>query len=133
MSCFAEIFSKREGRIHINFDKHMFLIILPRIQHKVVVFLFCKLHLPKVSDYSVSCNKDLGKNTLSDRRQSVDSFPLFLRQLSLMCQRCILTVTIDFKLVDIKLESSEANICRSYSKIYLRVPTLLTYFVKMRF
>ena len=34
-------------------------------------FLYCELYSPQVSDYSVSCSKGLGKNTLEDRRQSV--------------------------------------------------------------
>ena len=64
-------------------------------------------------------NEAFRMNTLADRKQSACGFPLFVRQLSQMCQRCILrlnltsysassTVTIDFKLADIKLESSEA-------------------------
>ena len=83
-------------------------------------FLYCGLYSPQVSDYSVSCNKALGKNTLADRRQSVGNLPLFVRQLSEMCQPCILRSNltsmcsefyvhdIEFKLAVMKLESSEA-------------------------
>ena len=41
-------------------------LILPCIQHKVVL-LVSELYSPWVSDYSVSCSKALGKNTLADR------------------------------------------------------------------
>lgn len=44
--------------------------------------------------YSVSYNKYLGKNTLSDRIQSVNTLPLYVRQLYHMCQRSSLRLNL---------------------------------------
>ena len=54
---------------------------------------------PPVADSGFSirpflATEALGKNTLSDRRQSVHTFPLFVRQLPQMCQRCISTLNL---------------------------------------
>ena len=64
----------------------------------------------QVSDYLVSCNKSLDKKTLSERRQSVCTLPLFVHQLSQICQLSILRLnltsilcTTEFKVADIAL------------------------------
>ena len=83
-----------------------------------------------------------GKNALADRRQSAGSCPLFVCQLSKMCQRCILRfnltsyqsmVTIDFKLAEIKLESSGAYLPKLEKNLSQGFEIIDIFFVKMRF
>ena len=89
-------------------------LISPCTQHKVVLLVVLTMFAVGFlfSDYFVSCNKAFGRNIPSSRRQSVGTLPLFVRQLSPGFCAASSTVTIAFKLADVKLESSEAYLLK---------------------
>ena len=78
-------FAKREGKIHSNFDKqkvfNLASCIVNCIRRRFLITQFV-------------ATEALGKNNLADMRQSIGSFHLFVHQLSLICQCCILSLNL---------------------------------------
>ena len=92
ISCFVEIFAKREGKVQSNFDKQKLFHFAP---YSALSCSSCIANCIRrrflITQFLAT--ESLSKNTLADRRQSARSFPLFVRQLSQMCQHGILRLT----------------------------------------
>ena len=78
-------FAKREGKIHSNFDKqkvfNLASCIANCIRRRFLITQFV-------------ATEALGKNTLADRTESIGCSPLFVCQLSQMCQCFILSLNL---------------------------------------
>ena len=132
--------SKRKGHTETLINRSS--LIAPRTEHEVVLLVLslqCELYSPQVSDYSVSCDKALGKDIVAYCRQSVCTLPLFVHFKIKFDKHFVQRVVwsrLTFNFPIIKLESSEAFLLKLEKNLSQSLKFFFLHFfvlVKMRF